>query len=229
VAASIEDPAEFDLPYVRQLEVNEKRGLTMEEGLRTLLRVDPDILLVGEVRDGASATIAARAALAGRLVLATIHARDAATAIEAMHFLSVPYYVLGGALRLVIAQDLIRKVCPHCRRSRALKSQERELFQRAEVAPPDVVFDAAGCPRCFDHGYRGRTGVFQVATIDDELGSWLAHGRHQRQIRERLESAGSLSVTVDALNKASQGITTMAEVLRFYGAKIDRPVVLRPS
>jgi len=116
VAASIEDPAEFDLPNVRQVEVDERRGLTMEEGLRSILRMDPDIVLVGEVRDRASAEIAGRAALAGRLVLATIHARDAMSAIQAMHYLSVPYYVLGSGLRLVVAQNLVRRVCPRCAR-----------------------------------------------------------------------------------------------------------------
>jgi type II secretory ATPase GspE/PulE/Tfp pilus assembly ATPase PilB-like protein len=99
IAALIEDPAEFDLPYVRQLEIKEHRGFTTEEGLKTILRIDADIILVGEIRDSASAKIAARAALAGRLVMATIHARDAATAIQAMRYLSVPDYVLGSALR----------------------------------------------------------------------------------------------------------------------------------
>jgi type II secretory ATPase GspE/PulE/Tfp pilus assembly ATPase PilB-like protein len=215
ITASIEDPAEYDLPYVRQLEVDEKHGFTMEEGLQTILRLDADTILVGEVRDAGSAGIAARAALAGRLVAATVHARDAAAAVEKMHYLSVPYYVLGGALCLLIAQDLIRKLCPACARQRPLETHERQLFEQAELPPPDIVSDAAGCPQCFDHGYRGRTGIFQVAAIDDELGNWLAAGRRQQEIRERLQNRGSHPVLADALRKADDGITSMEEVLRF--------------
>lgn len=226
IAASIEDPTEYDLPYVRQLEVKEKRGFTMEEGLQTILRLDPDIILVGEIRDAGSAKIAARAALSGRLVLATVHARDAAAAVEAMHYLSVPYYVLGGALRLVVAQDLIRKLCPKCARQRPLAATERPLFEQVGLTPPDSVFDAVGCPECFDYGYRGRTGVFQVAMIDDELGAWLSAGRRQQEIRERMFATGSRPLNADALEKAAKGVTSMDEVLRFYGQGIDRPLVL---
>jgi len=217
VAVSIEDPAEFDLPYVRQLEVDEEHGLTMEKGLRSLLRVDPDILLVGEIRDAASATIAARAALAGRLVMATIHSRDLAGAITAMHYLSVPYYVLGGSLRLVITQDLIRKVCPDCGRCRSLQSHERQLFEQENVPVPDKVYDAVGCKKCFGHGYRGRTGVIQVACVDDEFGGWLAHGRGSEEIQKRLLEIGTQPIFASALQKAASGITSMSEVLRFYG------------
>lgn len=226
IAASIEDPTEYDLPYVRQLEVKEKRGFTMEEGLQTILRLDPDIILVGEIRDAGSAKIATRAALSGRLVLATVHARDAAAAVEAMHYLSVPYYVLGGALRLVVAQDLIRKLCPECARQRPLAAAECPLFEQVGLTPPESVFDAVGCPKCFDYGYRGRTGVFQVAMIDDELGAWLSAGRRQQEIRERILATGSRPLTADALEKVARGVTSMDEVLRFYGQDIDRPLVL---
>jgi len=229
IAASIEDPTEYDLPYVRQLEVKEKHGFTMEEGLRTILRLDPDVVLVGEVRDAGSARIATRAALAGRLVLATVHARDAAAAIETMHYLSVPYYVLGGALRLVIAQDLIRKVCLRCARRRPPAPHERSLFEQAGLTPPDVVADSEGCPECFCYGYRGRTGVFQVATVDDELGNWLAAGRRQQDVRERLLASGSRPLVADAMEKSAAGITTVREVLRFYGQSIDRPLAVYPE
>lgn len=229
IAASIEDPTEYDLPYVRQLEVKEKQGFTMEEGLRTILRLDPDVILVGEIRDAGSARIATRAALAGRLVLATVHARDAAAAIEGMHYLSVPYYVLGGALRLVIAQDLIRKLCPECARTRPLADHETVFFEEAGLTPPEHMHDATGCPACFGYGYRGRTGVFQVASVDDELGNWLAAGRRQQEIRERLLASGLRPLVADALEKAAAGVTSMSEVLRFYGQSIDRPVAVRPE
>jgi type II secretory ATPase GspE/PulE/Tfp pilus assembly ATPase PilB-like protein len=226
VAASIEDPAEFDLPYVRQMEIKEHRGFTMEEGLKTILRIDADIVLVGEIRDAASATIAARAAMAGRLVLATIHARDAAMAIGAMRYLTVPNYVLGGALRLVIAQDMLRKVCPACARQRAPTSHERAVFENSQLEPPATVRDPAGCSQCFHRGYRGRTGVFQVAGIDEELGQWLAEGPPLDALRDRLALAGARPLATDALKKAARGITSMQEAMNFYGEALDRPVLV---
>jgi len=224
IAASIEDPAEFDLPYVRQLEIKEHRGFTMEEGLKTILRIDADIVLVGEIRDSASAKIAARAALAGRLVLATIHARDITMAIETMRYLSVPDHVLGAALRLVIAQDLVRKLCPNCARPRPLAPHEREMFQAANVMVPENVHDPVGCDRCFHHGYRGRTGVFQVAAIDAELGRWLAAGQPDQSLRERLVAPGGPLVR-DALKKAAAGVTSMQEVVILDDKRLDRSAV----
>lgn len=143
-----------------------------------------------------------------------------------MHYLSVPYYVLGGALRLVIAQDLVRKLCPECRRARAIQPHERVLFEQAEITAPETLYDAVGCDRCFGYGYRGRTGVFQVAAIDDELGDWLARGPRQQEIRERLAASGSRPLAADALSKAAQGATSIQEVLQPHGKVSDSsPVV----
>jgi len=229
IAASIEDPAEFDLPYVRQLEINERRGFTMQEGLRTILRIDPDIVLVGEIRDAASATIAARAALVGRLVMATIHARDAATAIRAMRYLSVPDYVLGCALRLVIAQDLVRKLCPHCAQRRPVTGYERKLFESVQMAAPDAVYDPTGCDRCFRHGYRGRTGVFQVVGIDEELAHWLSAGQPVQALRDRITTLGARSLLSQGLEKAAKGITSMQELAPLIDETLDQPGPILPT
>jgi type II secretory ATPase GspE/PulE/Tfp pilus assembly ATPase PilB-like protein len=194
----------------------------MQEGLRTILRIDPDIVLVGEIRDAASATIAARAALAGRLVMATIHARDAVTAIRAMRYLSVPDYVLGSALRLVIAQDLVRKLCPHCAQQRPVKEYERKLFDSVQMAAPNAVYDPAGCDRCFHHGYRGRTGVFQVVGIDEELGHWLAGGQLVQALRDRIATLGARSLLSQGLEKAAKGITSMQELAPLIDEALDQ-------
>jgi len=129
----------------------------------------------------------------------------------------------------VIAQDLIRKLCPECARRRPLAAHERLLFEQAGVTPPETVADAAGCSECFNYGYHGRTGVFEVAAVDDELGNWLAAGRRQQEIRERLLASGSRPLVADALEKAAAGETSMSEVLHFYGQCIDRPVAVRPE
>jgi len=224
VAVSIEDPAEYDLPNVRQMEVNPRRGLTMQEGLRVLLRVDPDVLIVGEIRDPHSATVAAQAALTGRQVLATIHGRDAAAAIHAMHYFSVPYYILGGALRMVIAQNLVRRLCRQCARPRPVTGAELGLFQRVGVEPPGEVLEPQGCPGCSGYGYRGRTGVFEIAVLDDEFGLWLADGRQQHEIRKRLAESGVRSLAAAALQKVAEGETSMREVARlFWSALGDVP------
>lgn len=214
LCASIEDPVEFELPFVRQMEINERRGLTMAEGLRTLLRTDADVLLIGEIRDEESARIAAQAAMAGRLVLTSIHGRDAASAVQAMNYLCVPYPVLGGALRLVVAQSLIRKVCRECRRSRHVDGSEQRHFQEAGFACPEVVHDAHGCSECDQTGYAGRTGVFEVGVIDEELGRWLAGGPNQQELRARLLERGLQPLAADALQKVADGTTSLAEIMR---------------
>jgi general secretion pathway protein E len=217
VVATIEDPVEFDLPFARQLQVNEQHGLSMEQGLRALLRMDPDILLVGEIRDRDSATIASHAALAGRLVLATVHGRDAAGAVESMHYLTVPNYVLGGALRTVIGQSLVRRVCPRCARQRPPRESERAVFKEFGMHAPQTVLEPVGCDSCHGYGFRGRVGVFEVVPVDDQMGDWIARGQPQHAIRQRFKEAGARSLVADALEKVASGLTSMREILPLWG------------
>ncbi|MEN6578396.1 MAG: ATPase, T2SS/T4P/T4SS family [Phycisphaerales bacterium] len=211
---SIEDPVEFRLPYVQQIEVDEQHGLTMYEGLRTILRMDPDLILVGEIRDADSAMVAARAALSGRLVLATIHAQDAAGAIDALHYLGVPYHVIGSSLRLIIAQNLIRRLCPDCAVPRKATDEDRDLFTQFSLETPDDLMQAFGCPECHSYGYKGRTGVFEVACVDDEVATFIRSGSHHREITDCLRKKGTRSMAQDGLEKAALGVTSVEEVRR---------------
>jgi len=213
IAVSVEDPVEFDLPDVRQVAVDERHGLTFYEGLRVLLRMDPDVILIGEIRDQQSAVTAARAALAGRLVLATIHAVDAATAIEALRYLSVPSHIVGGCLRLVLAQNLVRRVCPACARKRPLEPHERVLFERVGVAPPAEVRRAAGCKKCNRYGYTGRIGLFETAEVDNSLAEAIIAGSRHQVLRKHLRDRGVPSLFADGLKKVAQGITTLEELI----------------
>jgi len=154
VAFSIEDPVEFKLPNGQQLEVDEDHGFTMYEGLRTILRMDPDLIMVGEIRDRDSAIVTARAALSGRLVLATIHGQDAAGAVDALHYLGVPYYIISNSLKLIVAQKLIRKLCPACARPRSPYPEENDVFERAGLAIPEEVLDPVGCDECNGYGFK---------------------------------------------------------------------------
>lgn len=214
---SIEDPVEFRLPYAQQIEVDEQHGLTMHEGLRTILRMDPDLILVGEIRDRDSAIVAARAALSGRLVLATIHAQDAAGAVDALHYLGVPYHIIGSSLRLVIAQNLVRQLCSGCARPRDLTEAEQELFVGYGVKVPTRLVEANGCPQCSSYGYKGRTGVFEVAAVDDAVGTLMSSGAHHRELTHYLRESGVRSMACDGLEKVAMGLTSMDEMGRVCG------------
>ncbi|HNY80624.1 MAG: ATPase, T2SS/T4P/T4SS family [Sedimentisphaerales bacterium] len=221
---SIEDPVEFKLPFAQQIEVDEQHGLTMHEGLRTILRMDPDLILIGEIRDKDSAIVAARAALSGRLVLATIHARDAAGAVDALHYLGVPHHIIGSSLRLVIAQNLLRQVCGQCAQPRELDENETDVFARLGMNAPKELLHPGSCAECGWYGYKGRTGIFEVAPIDDEVGALISAGARHRELVERLRVKGIRSMTQDGLAKVAAGITTMEEIFRINAyARSEEP------
>ncbi len=239
---SIEDPVEFKIPYVQQIEVDEFHGLTMHEGLRTILRMDPDLILVGEIRDGDSALVAARAALSGRLVLATIHAQDAAGAIDSLHYLGVPYHIIGSSLRLVIAQNLVRRLCPDCARPHDPGQFEKDFFARFAMEPPESLWDSGApslsrdnplseflplparvCPKCHSYGYQGRTGIFEVATMDEEMTALIRSGAAHQQLLNRLRKQGVRSMVQDGLEKAAAGTTSIEELTRVCGSACGEP------
>ncbi|MBN1846371.1 MAG: Flp pilus assembly complex ATPase component TadA, partial [Sedimentisphaerales bacterium] len=215
VAVSIEDPVEFRNPYIRQVQVDEERGVSMYDGLRSLLRTDPDVILVGEIRDKQSAVTAARAGLSGHLVIATIHARTAAMTIDVMHNLSVPRYVIGGALRVVIHQELIRRLCPACAKAVKPVTAARQLFERHELPVPERVFEAVGCKQCIGYGYLGRIGVFEVTPINTELGQEISSGMNQKDMTDRLRKLSTQSLVCDTLHKAAEGATSMDVAMQF--------------
>jgi type II secretory ATPase GspE/PulE/Tfp pilus assembly ATPase PilB-like protein len=215
VAVSIEDPVEFRNHYIRQVEVDEVHGLTMYEGLRVLMRTDPDVILVGEIRDKQSAVTAARAGLSGHLVLATIHARNPAMVIDVMHNMSIPRYVIGGALRLIIQQDLIRRVCQPCARKVDIKPEEKAIFEKYQVPAPDQVYEAVGCEKCKGYGYFGRVGVFEVTRINTTFGREISSGLNQKDIEKKLDSLRTQSIITDILAKATKGTTSMEVATQF--------------
>lgn len=221
---SIEDPVEFKIPYIQQIEVDERHGLTMHEGLRTILRMDPDLILIGEIRDADSALVAARAALSGRLVLATIHAQDAAGAIDSLHYLGVPYHVIGSSLRLVIAQNLVRCLCPDCTLPRETSDQERELFTQNQMEPPENLAQTIGCPQCHGYGYQGRTGAFEAAPIDDQMATLIRSDANHQQLLTCLRRQGTRSMFQDGLEKVAAGVTSVEELTRVCGGRHSEPL-----
>lgn len=214
VAFSIEDPVEFKLPNSQQIEVNEDQGLTMYRGLRTILRMDPDLIMVGEIRDRDSAIVTARAAMSGRLVLVTIHGQDAAAAVDALHYLGVPYYIISSSLRLIVAQKLIRKLCAACARAREPYAEEKEVFVRAGIEIPEKVFDPVGCEQCNGYGYKGRVGIFETAVITPEAAHKIASGVHNEQLRQHFRDTGVVPLAIDGITKVAEGITSTQELFQ---------------
>ncbi|MFT5904431.1 MAG: type II secretory ATPase GspE/PulE/Tfp pilus assembly ATPase PilB-like protein [Cryomorphaceae bacterium] len=205
IGTSIEDPIEFRIDGLRQIEVDEEHGITMSEGLRTLLRMDPDVIVVGEIRDQDSAIIASRAALSGRMVMATIHASEPAAAVLAIENQGVPPYILGGALRLIIVQDLVPQLCPDCRKEIPISSELRSLYEKYEMESPKVEFQRNGCKSCDNYGISGRVGVFQIAPVDKAMGYKIGCGISQHNLGKMFAEAGSKSLVHDALEKAALG------------------------
>ena len=220
MAFSIEDPVEFHLPYAQQLEVDDRHGLTMYQGLQTILRMDPDLVMVGEIRDRDSAIVTSRAALSGRLVLATIHAKDAAGTVDALHYLGVPYYIIGGSVKLIVAQNLMRRLCQSCAEKRSPSKEEKELFAEANLSVPKKIFDAKGCKECTSYGYQGLVAIFEVAKIDPDTAHLITDGIHQQQLRDHFRKININPMLVDGLKKVAEGITSIDELYRVCDFKI---------
>jgi len=211
---SIEDPVEFPASFVRQMEVDERHGVTMTRGLRTLLRMDPDVMFLGEIRDTEAAEIAMRAASSGKYVFSTLHTRDVASTITALRDLHVDARSLAGNLTGIISQRLVRRLCPECRQTASLTGEDRSLLQMHGIEPPAQWFRAAGCSACRGTGYRGRIGVFEVVLADDGLLREIACGAPEHELREYIRRLGTADLTSDALTKVCAGVTSLDEAMK---------------
>jgi type II secretory ATPase GspE/PulE/Tfp pilus assembly ATPase PilB-like protein len=210
---SIEDPVEYHVPFVRQMVVDERHGVTMTSGLKTLLRMDPDVLFVGEIRDLEAAEISMRAAGSGRYVFSTLHTRDVAATVTACRDLHIDNRSLAGNLTGIINQRLVRRLCQACREQYHPDDGELQLFATHSLTPPRVLYRPHGCDRCQGRGYLGRIGVFEVGLISDSVRDAIARGITEAELRGLLRSSGAASLTADALGKAGEGITSVGEAL----------------
>jgi len=207
---TVEDPVEQIVAGISQVQVSNKVGFAA--ALRAFLRHDPDVILVGEIRDLETAETALKAAMTGHLVLSTLHTNDAAGAIGRLTDIGVPPYLVGATLIGIIAQRLVRRLCPHCRRRREANARERELLA-AETGTTLSLYEASGCPLCLGTGFLGRTGLFESLWVDRALGEQIARGAREAQLRA---AAGADYRTLwhDARAKVLAGITPLAEVER---------------
>jgi type II secretory ATPase GspE/PulE/Tfp pilus assembly ATPase PilB-like protein len=211
---TIEDPVEYQLEGINQMPVNPKRGLTFATGLRHILRHDPDIIMVGEIRDRETANIAIRAALTGHLVFSTLHTNDAPGAITRLIDMGVEPFLLASSLEAVVAQRLLRKICPKCKEPyEPDENLLRSLNGSVKVEPNMKFYHGAGCDECMQSGMSGRTGMFELLRMTGKLRDLVAAKPTTEQIM-RAAPADHVSMVHDGVAKILKGITTPEEVFR---------------
>ena len=212
---TLEDPVEYNIDGVNQVQINEKTGMTFASGIRAILRQDPDIIAVGEIRDGETAEIAMRSAITGHVVLSTIHTNDAVGTIERLKDIGVEPYLISSALKGIISQRLVRRICPNCREAYTPTEEEAEELG-IQWEKSLQFFRGKGCPNCFNSGYKGRIAVFEMLVINRFVRQMIADGKNREEIEEALkdESTGFVSLRSNALRLVREGITTSGEVMR---------------
>jgi general secretion pathway protein E len=213
---TIEDPVEYQLGGVNQIQVKPQIGLTFANGLRSIVRQDPDVIMVGEIRDAETAEIAVQAALTGHLVFSTLHTNDAAGAISRLLEMGVQDYLLSSSLLGVLAQRLVRRLCAACRKEvpfAGFDENEPELMAQSGERPR-TVWEAVGCDECSGTGYRGRVGILELLPVTSEICKVIVQRADAGMIRNLAVQHGMRLLREDGWDKVRQGITTVAEVLR---------------
>ncbi|MDP5135144.1 type II secretion system ATPase GspE [Rheinheimera baltica] len=209
---TVEDPIEYELEGIGQTQVNTKVSMTFARGLRAILRQDPDVVMVGEIRDLETAQIAVQASLTGHLVLSTLHTNTAAGAITRLEDMGVEAFLLSSSLLGVLAQRLVRTLCPHCKASHEPDKEERNLLGVAKKEGV-IIYRAIGCEHCNQTGYRGRTGIHELLMVDEHIRELIHNGKGEQAI-EKYVRQHSPSIRSDGFSKVLNGETTLEEVLR---------------
>ena len=210
---TVEDPVEYQLEGINQIQVNPAVGLTFANGLRSILRQDPDIVMVGEIRDRETVEIAIRASLTGHLVLSTIHTNDSIASITRLIDMGVEPFLVTASVNAIIAQRLIRRVCRDCGREMAASNREKEIFAKRGKEIETIV-RGPGCASCNMTGYRGRVAIHEVLIINDEMREVINNHGTPAMLREIALRNDTVFLIDDGLEKVKQGITTTEEVLR---------------
>jgi general secretion pathway protein E len=211
---TIEDPAEYRFKNINQIQVNPQAGITFAAGLRSILRLDPNIILVGEIRDGETANIATQAALTGHLMLSSVHANDAATTIARLIDLKVEQFLIASSVIGVVAQRMVRRVCPDCGRLMEVPLVEQIAYEKATGEKKTEFQYGVGCESCAYTGYLGRTGIFEILQMSDSIRKMVVNNANSSEIRTMAISEGMVTLLKDGMLKVQLGITTPSEVLR---------------
>lgn len=220
---TVEDPIEYNIKFINQTQINAAAGVTFATGLRSLLRQDPNIVMVGEIRDDDTASIAVQAALTGHLVLSSLHTNDAPTTIPRLMDMNIPPFLEAAVLNVIIAQRLVRQICMDCIYSlspseaeiASLRKQMTELGLEAEFKPPKFIYAGKGCPACGGTGYKGRIGIFEALSVSEEVRKVIVSpGFSLDDVKKMARSQGMKSMFEDGLRKVEKGMTTIEELLR---------------
>jgi len=211
---TIEDPAEYRFKDINQIQVNLQAGITFASGLRSILRLDPDVILVGEIRDDETANIAVQAALTGHLMLSSIHANDVAGVLSRLLDLKVEPFLIASAVIGVVAQRMVRRVCSDCSRLIEAPLVEQMAYEKEMGEKQTEFLYGTGCKSCAYTGYLGRTGIFEILTMNDTIGAMVCNQASSSAVREQALQDGMISIMNDGMRKVKEGITTPAEVLR---------------
>ena len=210
---TVEDPVEMDIEGISQVQVNSDIGLDFSTVLRSILRQDPNVIMIGEIRDGETARIAVRASITGHLVLSTIHTNNALNTIERLTDMDVERYLLASALTGIVSQKLARKLCPKCRVKRETTPYEKKLFKAVIGQDVDFIYVAKGCPEC-SSGYRGRIAIHEVLLINQDIRDAISDGIKKEKLRELVYNSDVITLLQDGLYKVVGGFTTFEEILK---------------
>ena len=211
--STVEDPIEYHLDGITQTQTHDKIGMSFASALRALLRQDPDVILVGEIRDHETAHIAVQASLTGHLVLSTLHTNDAPGSITRLINIGLEPFLVGAAVNAVLAQRLVRRVCQKCKQE-TTPSDEMAEFLEMNGMPGDTLWEGAGCEKCRNTGYAGRVGIYELLVVDDAIKDVIARNPNVSEFRRMCIERGMTPLRQDGMNKAASGQTTIQEVLR---------------
>ena len=220
---TVEDPIEMDIAGINQVQTNSEIGLNFATALRSILRQDPNIIMIGEIRDTETAKIAVRASITGHLVLSTLHTNNALNTIERLLDMEVERYLLASALTGVVAQKLARRLCPHCREKRKTNEYEKKLFEKVLGRTIEEVYTTTGCEEC-GNGYSGRIAIHEVLIINEEIKDALSTGIKREALRELVYKSDVITLLQDGLEKVADGLTTFEELLKIIELEDDDKV-----
>ncbi len=222
---TIEDPVEYQIDGITQIQVDHRHGLDFGAGLKTMLRLDPDYLMLGEIRDASSARSAMDASISGRSLMTTLHSRDAVSSLSALRNWGATDLEIAVSLSIVVAQRLVRVLCPACRRERAITEAEALWARGAGVPAPRSVWEPVGCDECRHMGYKGRTGVFEVWRLDDEDYGLVLGGIDEHAMRRRLNAKGHRTLAMHGVELVAAGVTGMTEIFGLPGVSLNEPAL----
>jgi type IV pilus assembly protein PilB len=211
--STVEDPIEYHLASATQVQVTDKIGMTFSAALRSLLRQDPDVVMLGEIRDKETANIAVQAALTGHLVLSTLHTNDAPASVTRLINIGVEPYLISSAVNAILAQRLVRKICSHCKEEYTPSGEMKE-FLTLQGFTSEVMYQGKGCDRCRKTGHAGRLGIYELLVMDDSLRDMVTANPDVTQLRKLCRERGLVTLREDGFQKVMKGLTTVDEILR---------------